>query len=398
VKAKSTVKIIIWCLALLAILAGSYQGLRFVQARKAAAQDSAKGQADAPLPKVVVAPVGRGDIHNVVSVTGEVRPLSSVDIVPKIPGHLERLRRPDGTPIEEGVTVEKGDVVAVIDREHLMAAVEAAEAALQMAQAAHETATVNLADARRERERWIKLREEGSGTQQQLEQVITAFDRAQAQLKQAEAQITQTRAALAQAKVSLNDATIASPFDAVVSRKYVDEGAFVGPTTAVVKLVDITQVEITGGVADRHYPLLQVGNTKAKVEVDAYPKEVFNGHVTRVRPELDTVTRTVAVTIRIPNEDGKLKPGMYARVTLILEERKDVLVVHDDALQTTGRQTRVFVVNDGNVHVRPVRIGLEEGTANEVLDGLKLGDRVVMRGQALLEEGMKVEAEEISTQ
>ncbi|MCD6415803.1 MAG: efflux RND transporter periplasmic adaptor subunit, partial [Planctomycetes bacterium] len=240
--------------------------------------------------------------------------------------------------------------------------------------------------------RWTGLLEGGAGTEQQLDRAVTAFERAQAELNLAQAQIKQAEAALAQAKVNLDKATIEAPFSGVVSRKYVDEGAFVGPTTPLFKLVDIHQVEITGGVAGRHYPKLKVGQTRAEVQVDAYPGETFSGRLSRVRPELDRATRTVAVTVRMANEDGRLKPGMYARIKLVLQEHDAVPLVPDEALLTFGDETRVYVVNGGEAHARKVRIGLEEGNLNEVLEGLRPGERVVVRGKEMLREGAPVEA------
>jgi membrane fusion protein (multidrug efflux system) len=105
----------------------------------------------------------------------------------------------------------------------------------------------------------------------------------------------------------------------------------------------------------------------------------------------------VAVTIKVANKELKFKPGMYARIRLVLDERKSVVLVSDDALINSQGQQQVFVVNDGVVHKRPVKIGLEESVNNEVIDGLKPGDVVVIRGQELLREGMKVEPQEVSS-
>ena len=162
-----------------------------------------------------------------------------------------------------------------------------------------------------------------------------------------------------------------------------DEGAFVGPGTPLFRLADISEVEITGGVAGRHYAGLRTGETRAVVEVDAYPGEVFEGTVSRLRPELDSVTRTVAVTIRVPNAERKLKPGMYARTRLALDERVAVPVLPDTAIVTHGDRREVFVVNDGEVHVREVETGLQEGPLSEVVRGVRAGDRVVRRGAVL---------------
>jgi len=392
---KKALKTLTWFLALAAILYGGWQGMRFVQARKAAVKEAPKAADKAEPIKVAVKTVRVGSVSNSVWVTGEVRALRSVEVVPKVAGRLERMRLPDDTLIEEGVEVKRGQIVAVIEHNQLEAAVRSAEGVLAVAKAACDTAKVNVADTLREKRRWIELRKGGSGTQQQLDQVVTAHERAQAQLKQAEARIAQMEATLAQAKVNLDEATIEAPFSGVVSRKYVDEGAFVGPTTPLFRLVDIHQVEITGGVADRRYPQVHVGKTHAEVEVDACPGEKFSGYVSRIRPELDRVTRTVAVTIRVPNDDGRLKPGMYARIRLVLDERKDVPLIPDEALISSKGQTGVYVVNDGKAHVRKVRIGLEEGNLNEVLEGLRPGESVVVRGHRMLREGTPVEATDV---
>lgn len=392
---KTVAKALIWIIVLVAILYGGYRGFRYVQARKEAAKVAAGQQARSAPVKVAVEQVQRGDIRSVVWVTGEVRPLNSVEVVPKIAGRLQRLRRPDGELIEEGVMVKKGEIVAVIEHAQLEAAVRSAEAALEVARAAHETAKVNLSDARREKQRWENLRKQGSGTELQYDQAMTAFERAEAQVKQAESQVAQAQAALKQAQVNLEDATLESPLSGIVSRKFVDEGAFVGPSTPLFRIVDIDQVEMTGGVAGRHYPQLEVGQTKAEVQVDAYPGETFSGAVTRVRPELDPMTRTAAVTIRVPNEEHRLKPGMFARIRLVLDERKEVLRVPDEALLSSEGPPQVFVVNNGKVALRTLRLGLKEGAFNEVLEGLRPGEEVVVRGHALLREDMTVETEEV---
>jgi len=391
---KKALKNLLWLLMVAAILYGGWRGMRLVQVRREAANASAAQEETGPV-KVAVVPVRLGKITHSVWVTGEVQALNTVDVAPEIAGRLERLRLPDGTLIEEGVSLQKGEVVAVIERDRYEAAVRTAEAAVLVAKAAFEMAKVNLADARREKDRWTRLIADGAGTRQQLDQVVTAFERAQAELTLAKAQISQAEAALAQARVNLDETTIEAPFSGVVSRKYVDEGASVGPTTPLFRLVDIRQVEITGGVADRHYPRLMIGKTQAQVEVDAYPGENFSGCVSRLRPELNRVTRTIALTICVPNDDARLKPGMYARIRLILEEHDQVPLVPDQALLTYGGQTQAYVVNTDNARLRKVRIGLEEGNLNEVLDGLQPGERVVVRGKEMLRDGAPVEAQEV---
>jgi RND family efflux transporter MFP subunit len=384
---KRVLKMFAGVIVLAVIIAAAIGGPRLFQR----SHEPAERQERTDPVKVAVVTIEQGDIAQTLWVTGEVRPLRSVDVTPEVNGRLARLQLPDGTPIEEAVNVRKGDVVAIIDREHFETAVATAEAAVVVANAAVERAKVNLADAQREKERWTRLIEDGAGTQRELDQIVTAFQGAQADLRLAQAQVKQAEASLEQAKVNLEETTIESPFSGVVSRKFVDEGALVGSTTPLFRLIDIHEVEITGGVAGRHYADITAGETPAKVEVDAYPEEEFSGRVSRLRPELDRATRTVAVTIRVPNPDRRLKPGMYARIRLVFKERKNVPIVRDEALVADGSKTRVYVVRDGTIHVRELNLGLEEGTKNEVLEGLRPGERVVIRGQPLLSEGMTVE-------
>jgi len=388
---KRALKIATSIIATAAIIAAAAYGFRYFQQRKKPVD---RHQTTGPV-KVGVVRINTGKVAQAIWVTGEVRALNAVDVTPEVSGRLERLRLPGGTLIEEGVSVSKGDTVAIIERDRYETAVRTAEAAVLVANAAFERAKVNLADARREKERWTRLVAEGAGTQQQLDQVVTTFQRAQAELDLAQAQVKQAEAALEQARVNLKKATIKAPFSGVVSRKYVDEGAFVGPTTPLFRVSDIHQVEITGGVADRHYTKLKIGKTRAEVQVDAYPQERFSGCISRLRPELDKATRTVAVTILAPNADGRLKPGMYARIRLVLDERDQVPVVPDEALLAFEDGTRVYVVNGGEARLRKVRIGLEEGHWNEVLDGLQPGELVVVRGKEMLRDGAAVEAQEV---
>jgi len=391
---KRILKTIMAIVGAAAIVTGAAFAYRHIQQRsKPAAQQETAGPV-----KVGVVPVRVGKVSHTVWVTGEVRALYTVDVTPEVTGRLEHLRLPDGTLIEEGTNVRKGDVVAVIERDRYETAVHTAEAAVTVAKAAFERAKVNLADARREKDRWQRLVADEAGTQQQLDQVVTAFQRSQTELQLAQAQIKQAEAALEQARVNLDKATIEAPFSGVVSRKYVDEGAFVGPTTPLFRLVDIHQVEITGGATDRHYPKLKIGKTRAEVEVDAYPQERFSGCISRLRPELDRATRTVAVTIRVPNDDGRLKPGMYARIRLILEEHDQAPIVPDEALLVFEDGMRVYVVNGGQARLRKVKIGLEEGHWNEVLDGLQGGEVVVVRGKEMLRDGTAVEPQEVNVQ
>ena len=127
------------------------------------------------------------------------------------------------------------------------------------------------------------------------------------------------------------------------------------------------------------------------VEVDAFPGETFVGRIARVAPVLDPATRTASIEIEIPNPGFRLKPGMYARVTVTTDERKDALVVPANAVIDLGGRRGVFLAAENDtVSFRPVSVGIDQDTQVEILQGLAEGDRVVTVGAAALREGDRV--------
>jgi len=211
------------------------------------------------------------------------------------------------------------------------------------------------------------------------------------------AKVQQAEATLRLAKVSLAESTIEAPIAGVVAVKHLDEGNMVAPTVPIVTLVDIDTVKVTVGVNERDISLVQAGKTKATVRADAYAGEAFEGVVEKVSPVADERTRTVGVEIHVPNPRHRLKPGMFARVDLLLREKKGVPAIPEHAVAWQEDQPFVVVVNDGKAHRRPVKLGLAEGPVVEVAEGLEAGALVVTHGQQGLKDGDRVAAEEEKT-
>jgi multidrug efflux pump subunit AcrA (membrane-fusion protein) len=417
---KLAAKIVILLAVLGAIGWGGFYLYQRVQQRR---QLGAAKVEEGPL-KVAVARVSDASLERRTFVTGEVKATQVVEVVPKVLGCLQRLRLPDGTPLEVGTVIQPDPatkdlpVIAVIEHAALAAAVQQAEAGLRVAeaaiatakgavgsaQAAAQAADVTLADCKREKTRMENLLKEGSGTPKQLDAATATYDRAAAQCDQVRADLTAAQARVAQAQagraeaaaalrrgqVALDDATLRAPIAGVVTRKYVDEGNMVGPTTPLVRLAQIETVKVIGGVGERHIRSVVPGKTHAAIAVDAFPGESFAGTVHLVGEAADAATRTIDVEIRVPNPARKLKPGMFARVTLVLERRAGVPVVPDSALLRDDEGPYVFVVNDEKARRQRVSLGLAEGAVHEVTAGLKGGDVVVVRGQRQLRDGQAV--------
>jgi len=344
----------------------------------------------APL-KVMAEPIGTSKISEMISITGTFEALASVEIIPEITGQLEKLRLPDGTFIDVGTSVQAGQVIAVIEHSVLEASVQQAQAALVTAQANLKTAQVNLADAEREKKRMEGLLGSGAVPEQQYDAACTAYDRAKAGLELAKANVKQAEAALVTTKITLDKATIEAPITAVVSDRYVDEGDIVGPSTPLIKIVNIKTLKVVGGVGERYLPRLVPALTVVHIKADAYPQDTFEGTVYRIGVAVDPVTRTAKVEIRVPNPDMRLKPGMFARMTIVLQERENVVVVPDSALIREEGNVYVFVANAGKAHRREVKLGLLQSESYEVLEGLSVGDLVVTRGRRQIEDGQAIE-------
>lgn len=384
-------RFIFWVLILVLVIVFGWFGYdRYVsRTTQQIAGDSSTG----PL-KVVAEAAKTSKISETIAVTGTFEPLASVEVIPEISGRLERLRLSDGTLIDIATEIQAGDTAAVIEHATAEAAVQQAQAALQTAQAALQTARVTFRDAEREKNRMEELYKGGAVPQQQYDAARTVYDKAKAGLAVAQANIKQAEAALAGAKVTLDKATIRSPITGVVSKKYVDEGDMVGPTTPVIRIVQMETLKVLGGVSERHLRRLEPGKTPVTIKTDAYPQDEFTGTVYKVGVAVDPATRTGKVEIRVPNSDTRLKPGMFARMTVVLSEKEDVVIVSDSALIRDQGGTYVFVANNSKARRREVKLGLSQGAYHEVMQGLAAGDLVITRGQGQLEDGQAIEVVE----
>ena len=201
-----------------------------------------------------------------------------------------------------------------------------------------------------------------------------------AQLDLSTAQLAQTDARLQELRINLQNTSVTSPVDGFVGKRSVDPGAMVSQSSAIASVVDISRLRLIVNVVEKDLRMVTVGDTGV-VEVDAYPGETFHGRIARVAPVLDPATRTASMEVEIPNSDNRLKPGMYARVVLTVEERKDTLVVPKMSVIDFNSQRGVWIPNEDNraTFVR-VQMGIEDADRIEIRGGLKEGDSIVTTG------------------
>jgi membrane fusion protein (multidrug efflux system) len=270
---------------------------------------------------VEIEKVTTGSIEETMELTGWIKANQVVDIASKVPGRVESLsvisNEGVSVDLEEGVEVKKGQQLASIDHDIYLAEVAAAKANVQAAE-------VEIADAEREKKRMVALYEGGSATEQNKDKAETATEMAAARLSSA-------RANLELAEINLRESAITSPIDGIVTAKHIDIGNLIKAGDRIVTVADIKTVKVIVAAAERYSERIIAG-TPAKIKVDAFPEKVFTAKVYSIYPALDEQTNAVQVEIRLENDQLLLKPGMFARVTLITKQKDNTVVVPRDVV------------------------------------------------------------------
>jgi len=203
-------------------------------------------------------------------------------------------------------------------------------------------------------------------------------------LKDSEIDALGTKPGLA-ATFSLN-----SPIDGIVVERNATIGASVGTDATVFKIIDISRVWIDANVFEKDLPRVRNGQP-VKLTVPAFPGSTFSGRVILVNSVVDPDSRTVKVRTEVPNPDGRLKPDMFANVEIITDVNSSAISVPQSAVLDDGGKSVVFVAEGNSYKKRQVQMGIKNGDRVEIIDGLKAGDQVVVKGNYLLLQQSKPE-------
>ena len=176
---------------------------------------------------------------------------------------------------------------------------------------------------------------------------------------------------------------IRAPFDGYVAERLVSPGQFVQPQAPVMRIVRLQPLKLTAEVPEKFAPWIETGREMA-VKVDAFPQQVFAGRVVRIAPGVNLRSRAFAIEGEVPNPDGKLKPGTFARVQITTDHVERAVTIPVAAVQSRYGTNRVFVVKDGQLAGREVVLGDRLGDRVEVSAGARRGhaDRLCRRGAA----------------
>jgi HlyD family secretion protein len=319
-----------------------------------------------------------------VRVVGNLIGDATVAVAPRTAGRLQDVF------VRLGDRLTRGQRIAKIEDFEIVEQVKQAEAAQEVAAATIRQREADLQLALTNVERSRNLFQRQLLPKQTLDDNEARYQAAVAQIDLAKAQSTQSRARLDELRINLANTIIVSPVNGFVAKRSVDPGAFVSQNAPIVDVVDISRVRLVVNVVERDLKELSSGGA-AKVEVDAFPGETFQGRIARVAPVLDPATRTAPIEIEIPNPDFRLKPGMYARVGITTAIKKDTLVVPVDAVADLGGRRGVFQHLNGIAIFRAVEVGTEGNELIEIVGGLAEGDQVITTGARALRDGDRVQ-------
>jgi RND family efflux transporter MFP subunit len=367
------------------------------------------------------------------SFTGDVLPNRQTLIFTKTSGYIRAIHVERGQFVKAGallVEIEPTEMENALDQSR--AALATAEATLQVARSNLESTKANLlnqqallakaqavlANDKRQAERLAELFGKGLVAAQDRDNARTTYEASQAavsaqeaqveaarvqiattesQVRLAQTQIEQQRSAQRMAQMRLDDTRIVAPFSGFISQRNLEVGAAVSSQAAatsnasigILTLQEIDPLKVQLEVPERDVARVGVGNV-VRLTADAYPGRQFSGKVARLVHALDPRTRTMGVEVNIPNPENLLKPGMYARVDLLIEVRRDALLVPLEALTGAEGRPTVLIVRDGKVAATPVELGPTDGPVVQVTKGVGPDTEIILQGKDLVREGMVV--------
>jgi RND family efflux transporter MFP subunit len=350
----------------------------------AQAPPAAKGAAATvkPVPITVARAEGR-DVQRSVETVGSLLAWNDVQVKTEQPGTVARLL------VDLGDPVQAGQVVAEYDAREFQLAVNQAEADAQAAREALGRARSQLEWAKSELERNQTLWSKQLIASRDVDSARNLHNVAAAQVAMDEAEARRREATLGIMRKRLGDTTIRAPFAAYVAKRHLNPGEYVKENTLVFTLVALDPLKYTGTVPERFAPELRAGQ-RIELTVEAYPGQSFAGEVTRISPAVEVQTRSLALEGRVPNRDGRLRPGFFTKGVVLTRRETGVAFVPAEAVVYFVGISKLFVVSGDRVEERLIRAGVRQGAWVEVAEGVKPGETVAITNLSQLFKGAPV--------
>ena len=322
-----------------------------------------------------------GDISAQLNIVGNLIGEATVDVVPRTAGRLVSVN------VKLGDRVARGQLIAKIEDQEVNEQVKQAEASYAVAQATIRQREADLKFSEINLERSKNLFQRQLLPRQSLDDAEARQSASAAQLDLSRAQFSQAEARLEELRIAKGNTSIVSPVNGFVGKRNADPGAWASSQTPVVSVVDISSVRLVANVVERDLRLVNAGDP-AQVEVDAFPGESFKGRIARVAPVLDPATRTAEIEIEVPNAGFRLKPGMYARMSVTIESRTGATLVPKSSIVDYDGKRGVFTMtSDNKAQFVPIEIGIEDENRVEARSGVASSDTFVTGGASSLRNG-----------
>ncbi len=354
-------------------------------ARVALEEESARSADDARPHVEVVAPKS-GSSDRALSLPASVQPLQETLIYARASGYLRRWL------VDIGDVVKEGQLLAEIDTPELDQQLDQGRAQLEQATAAVAQAKANRELSKTTYERYVPLTKQGLTAPQDLDQRKAQADIDEASVHVSEANVAVQEANMRRLAQLKAFARVTAPFAGRITTRSVEIGSLVaaGSGAPLFKIAAVDPARVFVQVPQDVAPSVRA-DVPATVSVREYPGRVFAGTVTRAAGELDPATRTMNTEVRVPNGDGALIPGMYAQVSLTLPYPHRVFEIPATAMLNDAKGLRVAVVGPDDVlHMVPVVLERDTGSALEISSGLTGTERIVKLPTADLRDGVAV--------
>ncbi|MCD5406918.1 MAG: efflux RND transporter periplasmic adaptor subunit [Desulfotomaculum sp.] len=321
--------------------------------------------------------------------TAEIKPAAAVNVFPKIPGKIVKK-----LPVQTGDYIKKGSLIAELEKDVIHAQLAEAKAGITAVRAGIRKSEAHLELLTKDKLRVENLYAAGAVPKQKLDHINAKHKVAAESKKLAQAQLESAEAVLNQLQVLYRNHNIAAPISGFVSMRFMEQGDITGAEQPLVRISREDELKVVCHITEEHFPRLEKG-MPATITVDAFPGEVFEGAISIISPTINPATRTAAIEVHIPNQDHRLRSGMFARLKLYLDERK-ALVIPADALNRipgTGVYF-VYVIEHDRALLKNVATGLRQDDLIEITSGLTEKDLVVTWGKEHLYDGAVVSIEE----
>lgn len=362
-------------LIVLGLAGGGWTVMQKAPDAKPAAAAAGKKDAKAPetfeLAASDVAAIDARALSVSLPLSGSLAPIAQATIKSKVSGEVKE------TTLREGVAVTAGQVLARLDQADWQARANQQAATVEEAQARLSMANRNHANSQ-------ALLKQNFISQTQFDTTANAVELARASVKAAQAQLDLAR-------IALNDSVIRAPISGIVSKRHVQAGEKVAPDMPVYTIVNLAELTLEAQVPTSEIPRVKVGQNVA-FKVDGFQQREFTGKVARINPTTEAGARAMLVYISVPNKDGALLGGMFAKGNIVTERSQVVPVVPTAALHNEQGKQVVYQIVQGNVVAQPVELGLrndDQGYA-EVTKGLAAGAQVIVAKLDAVKPGAKV--------